>query len=345
MVLGCKERNGYRFVDLFCGAGGATEGMKQAGFTLIRACDIDPVCVETYSANHGLGTASVSDLIQADPTCPWYSPADVLWASPPCTHHSRGYAKRKDYSVFDRLAKGMPPQDAELDPENAAMFVVPKFAAAHRYPYVVVENVPEVQKWPLFSIWVEQMRDLGYEHLPQILNAAKVEYPVPQTRLRYFGIFKQQGFPAPKPVPQSSRVPGVGTILEPDMGGVITLRDRPLAETTMTRIRNTVEAFPDSTRWVVPYYTGRKKGGSISLPVGTLTKRIRHCVITKTDAGLCFRMLALREQARLMGFHDDYQFAKQGKVLAEHQIGNAVCVNVARAVGISIAEALNASSG
>ena len=178
-------------------------------------------------------------------------------------------------------------------------------------------------------------------HLPQVLNAAKVERPVPQTRLRYFGIFKQQGFPAPKPVLQSSRAPGVGTILEPDVGGVIALRDRPLAETTTARIRNTIEAFPDGTRWVVPYYTGRKKGGPVSLPVGTLTKRIRHCVITKTDAGLCFRMLSLLEQARLMGFPDEYQFTKRGKVRAEHQIGNAVCVNVARAVGLSIAEALN----
>ena len=71
MILGCEERNGYRFVDLFCGAGGATEGMKQAGFTPVRAHDNNPVCVETYNANHGLRVAWWSDLAQTYPDRPW----------------------------------------------------------------------------------------------------------------------------------------------------------------------------------------------------------------------------------------------------------------------------------
>ena len=39
-------------IDLFCGCGGVTEGLKQAGFTVIAAVDNDPICCQTYRLNH-----------------------------------------------------------------------------------------------------------------------------------------------------------------------------------------------------------------------------------------------------------------------------------------------------
>src|SRR6059058_868337 len=39
-------------VDLFCGAGGLTEGLKQAGFRVLGAIDNAPLAVETYQLNH-----------------------------------------------------------------------------------------------------------------------------------------------------------------------------------------------------------------------------------------------------------------------------------------------------
>ena len=39
-------------LDLFSGCGGLTLGLKQGGFEVLGAVDIDPLSVETYRANH-----------------------------------------------------------------------------------------------------------------------------------------------------------------------------------------------------------------------------------------------------------------------------------------------------
>ena len=39
-------------MDLFCGCGGLTLGLKQAGFDVIGAIDNNELAVETYKANH-----------------------------------------------------------------------------------------------------------------------------------------------------------------------------------------------------------------------------------------------------------------------------------------------------
>src|SRR3989442_11237016 len=40
-------------VDLFCGAGGMSEGFRQAGFKVLMGVDCDPWAVKTYRKYHG----------------------------------------------------------------------------------------------------------------------------------------------------------------------------------------------------------------------------------------------------------------------------------------------------
>ncbi len=39
-------------IDLFCGAGGITEGFRQAGYKCLYAIDFNPSAIETFQANH-----------------------------------------------------------------------------------------------------------------------------------------------------------------------------------------------------------------------------------------------------------------------------------------------------
>ena len=39
-------------IDLFCGAGGITEGFRQAGYKCLYANDIDSFAIETFRLNH-----------------------------------------------------------------------------------------------------------------------------------------------------------------------------------------------------------------------------------------------------------------------------------------------------
>src|SRR3546814_870120 len=55
-------------LDLFCGAGGITEGFREAGYQCLYGNDTMPEAVETFCANHPEAWGDAGDIEDVDPT-------------------------------------------------------------------------------------------------------------------------------------------------------------------------------------------------------------------------------------------------------------------------------------
>jgi DNA (cytosine-5)-methyltransferase 1 len=182
------RRKVLRIADLFCGAGGTSEGAcraaRRCGYQPeLTAINHWPVAVETHSANHPAARHLCTSIDNINPRDLYgQGELDMLWASPECTHHS--------------VARGGRPIH---DQSRATAWCVARWAEALRPPIILVENVPEFQTWgpldsrgrPLksrkgevFEAWLNSLRALGYRVEARVLCAA--DYGDPTTRRRLF---------------------------------------------------------------------------------------------------------------------------------------------------------------
>lgn len=322
--------------DLFAGAGGSSTGLAAAGLTITAAVNHWPIAIDTHAANHPGSAHECLDISQAD--VDRFPTTDMLWASPSCTHHTVAQGKRRATGQLDLLTEHADTLDgiraAEPDRSRATMFDVVRFTERHRYRYVVVENVPEVQDWALYPHWLAMMGALGYQHRIQVLDSARVGTPVAQHRIRYYGLFWRDDQTPPPALAEHDDLLPSEAILDSDIGPLISDRPRPLAPATMQRIEATLDRYPDR-QMLVSYYGASKSGRPVSRPMGTLTTKARHALLTRGRRGLHYRMLTLDEQAAAMGFPTDYQWRGTG-VDIQKQIGNAVTTNVAATLGAAI---------
>lgn len=178
----------YRIADLFCGAGGTSEGAMEAAEFFGRRPELTainhwPVAITTHETNHPAARSLCTGVDAVNPRDLFgEGELDLLWASPECTHHS--------------VARGGKPIN---DQSRATAWCVVRWAEALRPPIILVENVPEFQTWgpigskgrPLaskkgetFKAWLNALSSLGYKVDCRMLCAA--DYGDPTTRTRLF---------------------------------------------------------------------------------------------------------------------------------------------------------------
>ena len=161
-------------VDLYCGCGGLTTGLKQAGFKVIAAVDNDPLSILTYYENHPEVKLYAEDIrdIKADKFMEELGlepgKLDLLAGCPPC----QGFS-----SV--RTLNGALNID---DPRNDLLLEFLRFVELLMPKAVMFENVPGLSKDEIFFYFCERMKQLGYLDKYDILDAAN--YGVPQRRRR-----------------------------------------------------------------------------------------------------------------------------------------------------------------
>ncbi|AER47721.1 DNA cytosine methyltransferase [Mycolicibacterium goodii] len=183
--------------DLFCGAGGSSTGAIEIPGVEVRvASNHWDLAVETHNTNHPDADHLCADLSQIDPRR--FPRTDILWASPECTNHSVAKGRKRVDSQPDLFGEVLP--DAAAERSRATMWDVPRFAEAHHYQAVIVENVVDAWHWQPFQAWLMAMDSLGYEHHIVFLNSMHAQafgLGAPQSRDRMYVVFWRKDNPRP----------------------------------------------------------------------------------------------------------------------------------------------------
>lgn len=301
-----------RVADLFAGWGGFTLGAEQAGAKVVYAANHWPLAVEAHAQNHPHTTHVCQDLRQADWTT--LPPFDLLVAGPACQgHSSASRPKRRRYHNALR----------------ATAWAVVDCVEATRPKGLVVENVREFLDWKLFPRWRQCLEDLGYSITAQLLWATS--FGVPQRRRRLF-IVGSQGDPVAVQAPRRA---------EPAFGPCIDWAAN-VPWTPVTKSSAKVQAriakgrASHGERFLTQHVTNHP-GVSLTESIRTITTGDQWAVVD----GSRYRPLTIRENARAMGFPDDYSWPSHAKRKdCIRGLGNAVPPPMARGVVAQVGGAL-----
>lgn len=298
-----------RILSLFSGCGGLDKGFVDAGYDVVWANDFDKYAVQTYQANFGdhivlgdINKIEITDL-----------PAfDMLIGGFPCQPFSmmgeeRGFEDARG-TLFFRIAE----------------ILKYKIEQNEKPRVVVLENVRSLKthnKGKTFKTILSILEnDLGYKVFYDILNTA--DYGIPQTRNRtYIVCFANEAadFSFPEKMPLNSTLQD---LLETDVDDKYFLSDKILPT-----------ILSDGTG-------GYKAKSEIDLKIArplcaTMAKMHRACQDNYVTQNGRVRRLTPRECARLQGFNDEFVIPVSDSQ-AYKQFGNAVTVNVSRAVAQAV---------
>ena len=170
-----------RVLDLFAGAGGLSEGFRQAGFSVVGGSDVDPDACATFALNfpsaetiHGdIRDPDVHDRVLASARG-----ADIVVGGPPC----QAFSQMRNHS---RLID---------DPRNSLYREFVAVVGAVRPKAFVMENVPGLEQMGVKEqVLTDLSLDGEYIVRPQAVDAAN--FGVPQTRRRivFLGVHRALG--------------------------------------------------------------------------------------------------------------------------------------------------------
>lgn len=161
-------------IDLFCGAGGLTTGLKSAHFRVLAAVDIDPLALDTYQRNHPrveLWESAIEDLDAAEVRSELglrVGELSLLAGCPPCEGFSSIRTLNGKYAVDDV--------------RNDLIVDFMRFVREFKPKAVMIENVPALAEDIRIDDVLDELSELGYDSVVDVLNAA--DYGVPQRRRR-----------------------------------------------------------------------------------------------------------------------------------------------------------------
>lgn len=333
-------------VDLFCGVGALSHGLKRAGLKILAGYDTDESCRFAYETNNNAKffKSDVSAL-NAEEILAHYSgnAATVLAGCAPCqpfSTYKQRYAEDPQWGLVGKFA-------------DLAVAVQPDF--------ITMENVPSLISYKsgeIFSAFCETLRDAGYQVTWQIAKCE--EFGVPQRRRRLVLLATRSAAISLSPVSKenfTSVRDAIGSL--PPLSAGETNHDDPLHSSSslsslnLKRIRaskpgGTWRDWPEELladchkRETGKTYPGVYARMSWDAPSPTMTTQCYGFGNGRFGHPEQDRAISLREAAILQSFPKDYQFTPKGEKLSfktiGRWIGNAVPVKLAEAVGRAIKE-------
>lgn len=372
---------GPRAVDMFCGGGGLSLGLRDAGFSVLVGADHDPWAVETHTGNLG-GLGYVGDL--TDPTelleqlDGWgIDHVELVAGGVPCQPFSRaGQSKLRELI----RAGNRHPKDPRALLWQSFMQVVEYLAP----DAVLVENVPDLPSWDdgaVLSGFLQALGHLGYAVDARVLDCYR--YGVPQHRSRLILVGLRNGrtmdWPEPSdeivtlrdaigdlpPVPGGQRAerlpyharPGSDSEFQRTMRRDLPAAVRPWIHDHMTRAvrADDWEAYtglaPGQTYADIPSRLQRYRTDIFTDKYKRLSWHELSRTITAHIAkdGYWYihpeqhRTLSIREAARVQTFPDWFRFAGQPSHRFA-QIGNAVPPLLGEAIGGAILSSIRSET-
>lgn len=332
----------FTSIELFAGGGGLALGMEKAGFHHLLLNEFDHNACETLRSNRPEWNVVEGDVHEIDFT-PFKDKVDFLSGGFPCQAFS--YAgKRLGFeetrgTLFFELAR-------------AVKEIRPKVFMGEN-----VKGLFEHDKGRTLQTIKNVINELGYTLIePRVLRS--IQYDVPQKRERLILIAVRNDIAPYVQFKWPDVSPSVRTLRDAFFAGSLYETDVPLSagQKYPESKYKVMKLVPEGGDWRnLPenvareymkgsYILGGGKTGmarrlamdepSLTLTCAPAQKQTERCHPIET------RPLTVREYARIQTFPDDWQFC--GNLTAQYkQIGNAVPVNLAWAIGRSLIRLFN----
>ena len=333
-------------VDLFCGVGGLTRGLLDAGIRVVAGYDIAEECRYPFEHNNRPAVfkkQSVSDITGEElsglyPSDCWR----VLVGCAPC-------------QPFSRYTQGI---DASSDEKWGLLRHFARLAEALRPDVISMENVSELQRHGIFNEFVNRLKATGYETTASVVSCP--DYGIPQHRSRlvlFASLLGRVSMLAPTHAPDQYPTvrAAIGHLPKLRAGGVSSEDSLHRSSKLSALNRRRILASRPGGTWrdwnkeLVAACHRKKKGKTYPSVYGRMAWDSPSPTITTQFFGFGNgrfghpeqnRAISLREAALLQTFPADYQFVAPDATYymkaIGRLIGNAVPVRLGEVIGKSI---------
>ena len=322
-----------KIVSFFAGAGGLDLGFQKAGFDVIWANEYDKEIWETYEKNHPhtfLDKRSIVDIPANEvPEC------DGIIGGPPCQSWSeagsmRGINDKRGQLFYDFIRILEAKQPKFFLAENVSGMLLNRHGEA-------LKNIKELFK----------NAGVGYELSFQMLNASDFDVPQDRKRVFFVGIRKDLTFNFQFPNPIGKKIALQQAIFDlkdsvvPAKEGNKTNKENCTIANHEYMIGGFSSMFMSRNRvrsWDEQSFTIQAGGRHAPIhpqapKMKFIEQNVRAFVNGKEDL---YRRLSVRECARIQTFPDDFIFHYTHIAAGYKMIGNAVPVNLAKHMALSI---------